>query len=134
MSTTATTRNAARLDVLEAEIGSLRADVTGLADAMIRLTRIVAVLDPEAPAKQVEAPKARKARKAPVTKGSQVVTKGGLSRQDWNNTLMTKLALAGKNADGESYRSIALAVWPLVVADRKAGRTPDETLARILGE
>lgn len=60
-----------------------------------------------------------------VTKGSQPVGKGALTRKAWNKTLTTKARLAG----GDTYKRV-IAAWAEVQQARTDGYTPDEVIAQ----
>src|SRR5690606_19974044 len=95
---------------------------------------VEALLTAKAPAKATSKAKSKgkpKAAPKPATKGSRAVGKGsGLSRKDWNKTLVTRARFAGKKG-GESVYSQVISRWAEVQGLRNEGLTPDEVLAQL---
>lgn len=101
-----------------------------------KLDQILAAIATNAPAKTVRKPaqkktttrKAAPKKAAPVkvTKGAQ--TRESLTRKDFNRTVTTKARLQG----GDAYKRV-IAAWAQVQEAAKAGMTPDEALALVLG-
>lgn len=120
-----------------AEIATLRTEIAALSSTS---ARILALLDPEAPAAVTQARKAptkktttrKPAKKATTTKapakGAQ--TRETLSRKDWNRTLTT---LAKTQPKGSGAYALVLASWDVVTEARDAGMTPREALSLVIG-
>jgi hypothetical protein len=129
------TTNRLSLKVLADELAQARAESAAQRAEIAELTATVSLLT--GTAKATDAPKRttrRTAKKAAAkkaaapTKGAQ--PKAALGRKEWNHTLSAKARLAGKRADGTTVYRAVMDAWADVQADREAGLTPDQVVAK----
>lgn len=114
-----------------------------LDDVEGKLDRLLAVLEGDKPAKVTRKRTAKRttkrtAKKATVkvTQGARAYGTGGLTRRQWNNTVSTKLRLAGKvkkgTNKGKSFYALFVQdteAWAQIRASRLEGLTPDQVVA-----